>query len=52
MRFGIFDHLERRHHCDLTQQYPSTTRNGDRLEPMGRVARAGIYGSSGSWPKR
>src|ERR1700685_2338932 len=21
MKFGIFDHLERRHDCDLTQQY-------------------------------
>lgn len=38
MKFGIFDHLERRHDCDLTQQYE------DRLRLMAQADQAGIYG--------
>jgi alkanesulfonate monooxygenase SsuD/methylene tetrahydromethanopterin reductase-like flavin-dependent oxidoreductase (luciferase family) len=38
MQFGIFDHLERRHDCDLTQQYE------DRLRLMAQADEAGIYG--------
>lgn len=38
MKFGIFDHLERRHDCDLTQQYE------DRLRLMAQADEAGIYG--------
>jgi alkanesulfonate monooxygenase SsuD/methylene tetrahydromethanopterin reductase-like flavin-dependent oxidoreductase (luciferase family) len=38
MKFGIFDHLERRHDCDLTEQYE------DRLRLMAQADEAGIYG--------
>lgn len=38
MKFGIFDHLERRHDCDLTQQYE------ERLQLMAQADEAGIYG--------
>jgi alkanesulfonate monooxygenase SsuD/methylene tetrahydromethanopterin reductase-like flavin-dependent oxidoreductase (luciferase family) len=38
MKFGIFDHLERRHDCDLTQQYE------ERLQLMAQADAAGIYG--------
>lgn len=38
MKFGIFDHLERRHDCDLTQQYE------DRLRLMAQADETGIYG--------
>jgi alkanesulfonate monooxygenase SsuD/methylene tetrahydromethanopterin reductase-like flavin-dependent oxidoreductase (luciferase family) len=38
MKFGIFDHFERRHDCDLTQQYE------DRLRLMAQADEAGIYG--------
>jgi alkanesulfonate monooxygenase SsuD/methylene tetrahydromethanopterin reductase-like flavin-dependent oxidoreductase (luciferase family) len=38
MKFGIFDHLERRHDCDLTQVYE------DRLRLMAQADEAGIYG--------
>jgi alkanesulfonate monooxygenase SsuD/methylene tetrahydromethanopterin reductase-like flavin-dependent oxidoreductase (luciferase family) len=38
MKFGIFDHLERRHDCDLTQQYE------ERLQLMAQADDAGIYG--------
>ena len=38
MRFGIFDHLERRHDCDLTQPYE------ERLQLMAQADEAGIYG--------
>ena len=37
MQFGIFDHLERRHDCDLTQQYE------ERLQLMAQADVAGIY---------
>lgn len=38
MKFGIFDHLERRHDCDLTQQYE------ERLQLMAQADEQGIYG--------
>ncbi|HEY2707352.1 MAG TPA: LLM class flavin-dependent oxidoreductase [Caulobacteraceae bacterium] len=38
MKFGIFDHLERRHDCDLTQQYE------ERLQLMAQADEAGVYG--------
>jgi alkanesulfonate monooxygenase SsuD/methylene tetrahydromethanopterin reductase-like flavin-dependent oxidoreductase (luciferase family) len=38
MKFGIFDHLERRHDCDLTKQYE------ERLQLMARADEAGVYG--------
>lgn len=37
MKFGIFDHLERRHDCDLTQQYE------ERLQLMAEADELGIY---------
>jgi alkanesulfonate monooxygenase SsuD/methylene tetrahydromethanopterin reductase-like flavin-dependent oxidoreductase (luciferase family) len=38
MKFGIFDHLERRHDCDLTKQYE------ERLQLMAQADEAGVYG--------
>ena len=38
MKFGIFDHLERRHDCDLTQQYE------ERLQLMAQADEQGIHG--------
>jgi len=38
MKFGIFDDLERRHDCDLTQQYER------RLQLVAQPGQAGIYG--------
>jgi len=37
MKFGIFDHLERRHDCDLAQQYE------ERLQLMAQADEAGVY---------
>ncbi len=38
MKFGIFDHMERRHDCDLTQQYE------ERLQLMAQADAQGVYG--------
>ena len=38
MKFGIFDHVERRDDVSLDQQYP------DRLELLEQADRGGIYG--------
>lgn len=37
MKFGIFDHLERRHDCNLPQQYE------ERLQLMAQADEAGVY---------